>query len=541
MKKVAITSIVFAVLSLMGSCQPAPVLAQTTRAAATKPATQPLFSISPVSSAAPSPSFDSAEPAPTIYTIVPAPATVHVSLLNLLNQPTDWFTETDHWNFGDTNCQYATDPTAVTGNNTVNLNSALQGPVAAYLYEQPGTYTITLVRTFASGQSQTLTAKVIVPPAKRTVYFIGPNGNDVNPGTDPNHPLKTATAAAKLSADHTEFRFQRGSVYQLEPEFSMKHNDILIDCCGNATQPLPVIQRIPAMKIPAENCLTFTTWPGQTSNITIRHLRIDSPWTAASTGGYAYHAPSASFSILRGSNVTVADCEFQNILEGPHGDPTLTDALFLRNRQVDPLGIPSRTLWLEGQNVVAIGNDAVNSINESPLRAASTGIIGGLVAFNDVAQQLDPAHNRATVKAAITLRTLADVTVMNNRCTNGEFSFDPHDAAAVDQRIRVINNSVFNTQIDLQTNIRHALFTGNFIQRDQGPCITINPGGSGAATQWIEDLQLINNTGQGWMPNGRMLQINAYGPNQLRGFVCDPAKNIYTKIAASIAATQPAH
>lgn len=527
MKKVALTSIVFAAVSLMGSCQPAPVLAASTTTPATQPATPQNFLISPVSSAAPAGPASSK----SVYTLPPAPATVHVSLLNLLKTPTDWLTERDQWNFGDATGQYATDPTAVTTGATVNLDTTLQGPVAAYQYEKPGTYAITLNRTFATGQTQTLTAQVIVPASTRTVFYIGPDGNDVNPGTDANHPLKTAGAAARLAADHTEFRFCRGNVYILQPEFSMKHRDILVDCYGDASLPLPIIQRIPATKIAAEDCMTFTTWPGLTYDITIRHVRVDSPWTEAFTADkYAYHAPTAIFGILRGSNVTVADCEFANLLEGPHGDPTATGLLFLRNRQVDPLGIPSRTLWLEGHDVVAIGNVATNSVNESPLRAASTGIVNGLVAFNDIAQQLDPAHNRATAKAASTLRTLADVAVMKNRITNGEFSFDPHSDTAQDQRILVQNNAVYNSQIDLQTNVRHAIFSGNFIRRDQGPCITINPGSSDPM-MWIEDLQLINNTGQGWMPNGRMLQINPYGPNQLRGFVCDPAKNVYTKIA----------
>jgi len=534
MKKVALSTLIYVVSSLICSCQP--TLAATTAPAAaptTAPATPQTFLISPVSSAAPAGSATS-QPAPAIYTIASAPATVHVSLLNLLKSPTDWLTERDTWNFGDPAGQYASNPNAVT---PVNLNTDLRGPVAAYVYENPGTYTITLTRTFTSGQnptltSQTLTAQVIVPKSTRTVYYIGPDGSDVNPGTDPNHPLKTAGAAAKLAGDHREFRFCRGSVYPLVTEFAMKHRDMLIDCYGNPALPLPVIQRIPANPIPPEDCMTFTFWPGQTYDITIRNVRIDSPWKPALTAGkYAYHNPTAMFGILRGSNVTVSDCEFQNILEGPHGDPNLTGFLALRNRQVDPLGIPSRTLWLEGHDVVAIGNTATNSINESPVRAAATGIFNGLIAFNDIAQQLDPAHDRATAKAAVTLRTIADVAVIGNRITNAEFSFDPLSAAAQDLRMLVQNNSIYNSQIDIQTNLRHTVFDSNFIQRDQGPCISVNPG-CADLSEYIDDMTLINNVGQGWMPNGRMLQINPYGANQLRGFVCDPAKNVYTKIAA---------
>jgi hypothetical protein len=289
--------------------------------------------------------------------------------------------------------------------------------------------------------------------------------------------------------------------------------------------------------VPAEDCLTFTTWPGMTSNVTIQNVRIDSHWTATATvDHYAYHAPAVTFGILRGNNITIANCEFANIVEGPHGDPTANGLFFFNNRQIDPLGIPSRTLWLEGREVVAVGNYASNSVNESPLRAASTGIISGLIAFNTIAQQLDATHNRSTAKAAVTLRTMSDVTVINNQITNAEFSFDPHSDDALDQRILVANNTIINSMIDIKTNVRHAIFRNNKITRDGGPCITLNPGSSDPK-EWIEDLQITNNTGQGWLSNARMMQINPYGENQLRSFVYDPARNVFTKIA--VPTTEP--
>jgi hypothetical protein len=122
------------------------------------------------------------------------------------------------------------------------------------------------------------------------------------------------------------------------------------------------------------------------------------------------------------------------------------------------------------------------------------------------------------------------VAVLNNQITNGEFSFDPHSDTALDQRILVANNSVSNSMIDIKTNVRHAVFCNNKIIRDGGPCITINPGSSDPL-EWIEDLQLHNNTGQGWLSNARMMQINPYGTNQLRSFVYDPMKNPFIKIA----------
>jgi hypothetical protein len=498
--------------------QPAPATQTTTTQPAT---TQPLTFITGVATTI----------AAATVTTSPAPAAVHVQALNL--QSTDWLDEQFHWDFGDPHGQLATDPRI---GQTVDLNSALQGPVAAYFYENLGTYTITLHRTLTTGEVRTYQTQVIVPPAHRTVYYIAPDGSDANPGTDMNHPLRSASAAIAKVADHTEFRFQRGGVYPLDSELALKHHDILLDCYGDAAQPLPLIHRagpiLPNTTAPATipaYSLVFSFWPGLTADVTVRHLRLDTPFTPALTAGqYAYHAPIAGFGNLRGHNVTIADCEFLNLSEGPHGDPTLLGGLFLRNRQIDPLGIPGRTLWLEGSDLVALGNVALNSVNESPLRAAATGIVRGLIAFNDIAQQLDPAHDRSLAKAASTLRTLADVMVVDNRITNGEFSFDPFTAAAQDQRLAVMDNAVFNSFIDIKPNVRHALFQGNTIEHDQGPCITVNAGDG--VTMWIEDLRLQNNQGRGWQSNGRMIQINAAPTNSLRQFQYDPANNPYTKI-----------
>ncbi len=517
MIRIVTTSIAVAIFSLLGCCQPTLALAATSQPATTRSVTtQPTqsFTVFPASPAGSS-----------IYITGPAPATVQVDALNLISQPTDWMNEQFAWDFGD-----STGPTLSSG---IKLSSALRGPIAAYQYALPGTHTIHLTRTLANGSVQKYSATLIIPASQRTIYYIAPDGNDANPGTDINHPLASASAAITKVSNHTEFRFRRGSVYSFEPEFAVKHTDILIDCYGNPALPLPILKRTPPATIKPEDAMTFTTWPGQTAEVTIQNVRIDSNWTKAETAGhYAYHAPAATFGILRGSNVTIANCELANLVEGPHGDVTADGLFLLNNRQIDPLGIPSRTLWLQGSHIVAINNTALNSVNESPFRAADTGINRGLIAFNTIAQQLDPAYGRASAKAASTLRTLCDVTVMNNQITNGEFSFDPHSPGTLDQRIVVANNTITGDMIDIKTNVRHAIFRNNTITRNQGPCITINPG-SPDPTQWIEDLQLIDNTGHGWSTNSRLLQINTYGPNQLRGYVCDPKTNVFTKIAPS--------
>jgi hypothetical protein len=550
----------------------------------TQPTTQPAPTSRPAPSALPAPAATrpATAPATRAATIAatfvtgldglatqaivtsPAPATVHVSALNLLDQPMDWLDERYAWNFGDApGSQLVIDPRS---GQSVDLNTTLTGPVAAYAYERPGDYTMTLTRTLATGEIRTYSAHVTVPPAMRTVYYISSTGSDTNTGADSSKPLRTANAAVARLSDHTEFRFQRGGVYPLDREFPLKRHDILVDCYGDPAQPLPVIYRTapslattstttkptttpatttsaatqPNFDTPAPTAgLVFSFWPGQTFDVTVRHLRLDSPFAIACTaGGLAYHAPVATFGILRGRNVTISDCEFVNLTEGPHGDSQLCGAMLLRNRQVDPLGIPARTLWLEGSDVVAIGNVATNSTNESPIRAANSGIVRGLVAFNDTSQLLDPAHDRALAKAAITLRTMQDVYVYGNRATDAEFCFDPLTAAAQDARVAGEGNVIRNGLLHLRTNVRHAVFRDNAIERDGGPCIAVTPGDG--VNAWLEDIRIERNRGQGWLPNGRMFMVDAHADAAMRNCVLDEASNVYTKIAPP-PATGPSH
>src|SRR5205814_7242298 len=114
---------------------------------------------------------------------------------------------------------------------------------AAYLYQSPGAFAITLIRTLPDGVVRTYACSIIVPAAQRTVYYIASTGDDANTGVDPAHALHSATAAAAHLRDHTELRFQCGSVFPIDRAFDLTHRDVVLDCFGDPTLPLPVIYR----------------------------------------------------------------------------------------------------------------------------------------------------------------------------------------------------------------------------------------------------------------------------------------------------------
>ncbi len=502
-----------------------------TAATTTAPTTAPTTGPSTGPSTGPGATFavgtGTAAAATGTYMASPAPAAVHVSALGLAAGPADWLGERYAWDFGDAAGQPATDPR---NGQPVNFDTALTGPVAAYLYESPGTYTVTLTRTDAAGVTTVYHATVVVPPAARTAVYVAPDGNDANAGTDVGHPLATVAAAGKKLADHTALLLRRGGVYAMAEALPLKHTDLLVDCYGDPKVPLPVLRVTNPSHVIPNNAPAVTTWPGQTADVTVRHVRFDAAWGPAMAGAYAYHQPVGTFGVLRGRNVTVADVELADTSDGPVGDGSLAGCLLLRVRQVDPLGVPGQVFWLEGSDVVAVGCVATNSVNESPMRAAATGIVRGLIAFNDVAQQVDAAHGRPGAKAAVTLRTLADVAVVANHVTDGEFAFDPRTAAAVDERVVAEGNACDRAMLHLKPNVRHAVVRDNTMTVDTGPCVTVSPGGD-PAHEWDEDVRVEHNAGRGSAADGRLLQVDAHPAAALRGLTADPATNVYQRVA----------
>ena len=229
-------------------------------------------------------------------TLSPAPATLHVSSLGLQANAGDWVNAPalDAWTFGDVpGRQVVADPT--TG-RPVDLDAAQVGPVAGYLYEQPGTYVVTLAHT-AGGVRLTYARTVVVPPAARKPIYVAPGGSDANSGTDPAHPLATVAAAGRRLADHTAVLLARGGTYAMAADLPLKHEDLLVDCYGDASLPLPVLYRTnPTPAQPPSHVPVFTTWPGQTADVTVRHVRPDASTKPAATASSASTASSPSSS-----------------------------------------------------------------------------------------------------------------------------------------------------------------------------------------------------------------------------------------------------
>jgi hypothetical protein len=145
------------------------------------------------------------------------------------------------WDFGDASgVESLLNPAT---NKLVNPNTSQIGAEAAYVYRNPGTYTITLTARGrnAAGQyiSATSTSEITVTKHVATAnrYFDSVNGNDANDG------LSAATAKRTMATTdfwpevgvNTEYHFARGGVYDYNSGF---RDGLRISAYGSGAKPV---------------------------------------------------------------------------------------------------------------------------------------------------------------------------------------------------------------------------------------------------------------------------------------------------------------
>ncbi|HTF90346.1 MAG TPA: PKD domain-containing protein [Planctomycetota bacterium] len=88
------------------------------------------------------------------------------------------------------------------------------GYVAAHVFEQPGTYEVTLHVLTAADQDMAYTQNITVLPFTGTTYYVSSSsGNNGNSGTSQGSPLATFDAGIAKSASNVRILFKRGDSF----------------------------------------------------------------------------------------------------------------------------------------------------------------------------------------------------------------------------------------------------------------------------------------------------------------------------------------
>lgn len=151
------------------------------------------------------------------------------------------------WHFGDASgAETFLSPYLGT---TVNANTAQTGPEAAYVYRNPGTYTITLTCRGKNGSGFTTAAATLdvtvsaFSPTGGDYYFDAVSGSDSNAGTQAA-PFKTTVKFNSLvgTANNMRFNFMRGQTFTGAALDITRatFNGLRIDAYGTGANPIIV-------------------------------------------------------------------------------------------------------------------------------------------------------------------------------------------------------------------------------------------------------------------------------------------------------------
>lgn len=89
------------------------------------------------------------------------------------------------------------------------------GFVAGHVFDNPGTYQVSVSVRDSGGHAGTTTLPISVTAMTGTTYYVASSGSDQNSGTSMSTPLASVSAALKKAATQTSILFRRGDTFNL--------------------------------------------------------------------------------------------------------------------------------------------------------------------------------------------------------------------------------------------------------------------------------------------------------------------------------------
>jgi hypothetical protein len=380
------------------------------------------------------------------------------------------------WNFGDTGSQFNT----------------LPGFNASHIYQNPGTYTISLTVTNNAGQSSSVSMNIkIAADTRRVIYVNAASGNDYNNGSSPGSAVATAARALQLVGNDTEVLFACGQTFNLAQAFKLDFNNVLVSSYGSGAQPVINYTATGLGQV------IFTTNSTAASGVTVENLTLTTldgkdPTVANQPMGF----------MAGGYDVAVEGCTFDyveydvNASAGPQG-LTVQD-----NRSPIDGGLEGYFVWDQGTDTTVMGNYVNSSVHEHVMRTSSATQI--LVYQND--------FNNFDGKGCIEIHVGADAWIEANTVDGGDIRTGPLGlwGEPVDATTDcVINgNYVDNSDITVYPGAQHIMIENNVITRSQKQLIDVM-GQDGLGRQ-SEDIRIYNNTGFLTSTEGNFVKIENY-------------------------------
>jgi hypothetical protein len=397
------------------------------------------------------------------------------------------------WNFGDAGSKYNT----------------LTGWNAGHIYDNPGTYTITLTVTNDLGLSSSASTQVTITPANRTTIYVDNYGNDANSGFSPSQAIATPTRLQQvldsLGDSNVTVLFARGETFQFPGWININGSNEVFGAYGSGANPV-------LMKVPGWSG-DFFVMQSTANQIVIENLAFDSVYTAT-----ASYAPDIAVTPITpgGTNITVRNDTFLNVetaidcYQGPSG-------ILIQNNSA-PLvtGMRGYLVWMNGTQGVVLGNTVVNSTRQHVMRSSFQTTQDWLIAGNNFTNDNNPSDAGEIPKTTINIREGSYVYIANNTLTNDALAFGPepaNGAGAYADWIVVDGNTLINDQLQMSGGVHHLDARNNFMIFDNLPsAIQLRPTNLYFPTQTLSDITIEHNTASTSLVSSGFLDVYGASP-----------------------------
>lgn len=347
------------------------------------------------------------------------------------------------WNFGDT---------ASTYNNLTGWN-------AGHIYDNPGTYLISLTVTNDLGLSSTAYSSVTITPSTRTTIYVNVYGNDANNGLSANTPVASETRLEQVLSSYGNSNvtvlFARGETFNMPYYLYVEGSNEIFSAYGSGAAPVLYKTVSPTGD---SGVFYMTTAANQ---VVIENLTFDSPNAAS-----IYYAPDivATGIYANGTNLTIRNNTFLNMedaidcYQGPNG-------ILVENNSAPLLtGLRGYFVWMNGTNGVVLGNSVINSTRQHVMRSNYTTSQDWLIAGNNFTSGDNTADVNEPIKTTIYLRLGQNFYLTGNTLNDDPADFGPTDdmpTTATVSWIKFDGNFVNNAQVILHGSVQHMMISNN--------------------------------------------------------------------------------
>lgn len=404
------------------------------------------------------------------------------------------------WDFGDSSGKY---------NKLVGWN-------AAHIYDNPGTYTITLRLANEGGKSDTATKTITVTSDNRRTIYVSNSGSDSNNGSQ-GSPIKTLGKAESMlgGSSNVKILLERGDVFSVTDSINASGDNIEFGAYGSGT--------IPQIR-----------WDGsrlyrpiislQGSNQVVENISFTTKFTDREKDSM----PDAI--LAGGHNIAVRGVEFLNVGNGVNSNAQPVGVLVQDSTAPSDVGLRSYFVWVEGNDHVLLGNRVANSTREAIFRI-SRNAQRTLLYGNDftnrsrvsAGDRLDVAKNTLTVQWG------SYAYIANNTLNNGPVRVGPLGEADgmtfYNSRFNytVLENNRFNTPTFTLHGASHTMWRNNISVSNGYTAHTIE-GYNSQYNRGVVNVSMVNNTVTNNSDRGKFLEVggSANGINLVNNLYVAP-------------------